>query len=410
MNVVLVSGDSNLYKLCVEILAERSNQIGRLSTSRRANCPSDADLYIWDTGGDPIPPEGLDQSASKHLFLIERKDLAGLRDTPNDIRTNILLKPVTRASLSAFLGLAVSAYEERVSAASLLRADRHEDLQCLILANLKLQEYDHDRTNFLARAVHDFRAPLTAVTGYCELLLDEALGPINGDQKQVLQRMSHSTKRLSQMASAMFELSIGRYVKRRPDLSSGDIRACVEQARHEMLPIAEEKRISIHTNLQPERHSLHFERGQIEQVFVNILDNACKFTPRGGEVSIEGYPFFWDRPTLQDGNPRQSARLDDTPGDPNSYRIDIRDSGPPIPEQHLDTIFEEYTSYASGQNRSGGGLGLAICRIIATAHDGCIWVENTPEGPMFSLVLPVTSHRSRKSEENSIESYEYTRA
>jgi signal transduction histidine kinase len=406
MNVILVSGDSDLYKLCVEILAERSNKVGCVSTARPGDHPSDADLYIWDTGGDPIPPEGLDQSASKHLFLIERKDIAGLSGASADIRTNILLKPVTRATLSAFLG-AVSAYEERVSAANLLRADRDEILQCLILANLKLQEYDHDRTNFLARAVHDFRAPLTAVTGYCGLLLDEALGPINEHQKQVLQQMSHSTKRLSQMASAMFEVSIGRYVKRRPDLSPGDIRACVEQARHEMLPIAEEKRISIYTNLQPERHSLHFERGQIEQVLINILDNACKFTPGGGVVSIEGYPFFWDRPALQDGNARESARLHNTPGDPNSYRIDIRDSGSPIPEQHLDTIFEEYTSYAGGHDRSGGGLGLAICRMIATAHDGCIWVENTPEGPMFSLVLP--DNRSRSFEENSIESCESTR-
>lgn len=410
MNVVLVSGDSNLYKLCVEILAERSNQVGRLSTAMRANCPSDADLYIWDTGGDPIPPEGLDQSPSKHLFLIERKDIAGLRDSTADIRTNILLKPVTRATLSTFLGLAFSAYEERVSAANRLRADRDEILQCLILVNLKLQEYDHDRTNFLARAVHDFRAPLTAVTGYCELLLNEALGPMNEHQKQVLQRMSHSTKRLSQMASAMFELSIGSYVKRRPDLSPGDIRACVEQSRHEILPIAEENRISIYTNLQPERHSLYFERGQIEQVLINILENACKFTPQGGEVSIEGYPFFWDRATLQDDNACQSAGQDDTPGCPNSYRIDIRDSGSPIPEQHLDTIFEEYTSYAGGQDRSGGGLGLAICRMIATAHDGCIWVENTPEGPRFSLVLPDTSDRSLRSEENSIASYDYTRA
>jgi signal transduction histidine kinase len=409
MNVVLVSGDSNLYNLCAEILAERSNQVSRLSIASLANCPSDADLYIWDTG-DPIPLEGLDQCSSRHLFLIERKDIADLRDTPNDVRTNILLKPVTRASLSVFLGLAVSAYEERVLAASLGRTDRDENLQCLILANLRLQEYDHDRTNFLARAVHDLRAPLTAVTGYCELLLNEALGPINEHQRQVLQRMGHSTKRLSQMASAMFELSIGRYVKRRLDLSSGDIRACVEQARHEMLPIAEEKRISIYINLQPERHSLHFERGQIEQLFINILDNACKFTPRGGEVSIEGYPFFWDRPTLQDGNASQSARLDDTPGDPNSYRIDIRDSGSPIPEQYLDTIFEEYTSYAGAQDRSGGGLGLAICRMIATAHDGCIWVENTPEGPMFSLVLPDPSHRSRRFDENSIESHDYTSA
>ena len=55
---------------------------------------------------------------------------------------------------------------------------------------------------------------------------------------------------------------------------------------------------------------------------------------------------------------------------PNAYRIDIRDSGHAIPAEHLDHIFEEYTSYAGGRDRSGGGLGLAICRMIVTQHDG----------------------------------------
>jgi signal transduction histidine kinase len=55
----------------------------------------------------------------------------------------------------------------------------------------------------------------------------------------------------------------------------------------------------------------------------------------------------------------------------------------------LSTIFEEYTSYAGGQDRSGGGLGLAVSRMIATQHDGGVWAENTDRGPKFSFVLPV---------------------
>jgi K+-sensing histidine kinase KdpD len=74
--------------------------------------------------------------------------------------------------------------------------------------------------------------------------------------------------------------------------------------------------------------------------------------------------------------------------DPNSYRIDIVDSGGAIPEEHLEGIFEEYTSYAGGRDRSGGGLGLAICKMIVTEHEGHVWAENTETGPMFSFVLP----------------------
>ena len=78
--------------------------------------------------------------------------------------------------------------------------------------------------------------------------------------------------------------------------------------------------------------------------------------------------------------------------------MDILDSGPRIPREHLGKIFEEYTSYAGGQDRSGGGLGLAICRMIITAHDGRVWAENTDHGPCFSFVLPVRSQEPGATE------------
>ena len=73
---------------------------------------------------------------------------------------------------------------------------------------------------------------------------------------------------------------------------------------------------------------------------------------------------------------------------PNSYRIDIRDTGPGIPPDRLNHIFEEYTSYSGPQDRSGGGLGLAICRLILSRHGGHIWADSHSNGAMFSFVLP----------------------
>jgi signal transduction histidine kinase len=74
--------------------------------------------------------------------------------------------------------------------------------------------------------------------------------------------------------------------------------------------------------------------------------------------------------------------------EPTAYRIDVRDSGNMIPTEHLEHIFEEYLSYSGGRDRSGGGLGLAISRMIVNQHDGHVWAENTQSGPMFSVVLP----------------------
>ncbi len=395
MYVKLVSLDRDLYKLCREILAEIPGHHWTISSVAPEEVTPEeliveSGLYLWDFQPQMPVPEQVAWSPSKHLFLISRKDLPDFREKTSAIEPNILLKPVTRATLAAFLGLAVSAHEDRLSTASSLRADRDEILQCLIQTNLRLQEYDQDRTTFLARAVHDFRAPLTALSGYCGLLLGEPLGPLNESQKEVLRRMQHSAKRLSRMAAAMFQLSVGRQVKTMPDLQEGDIRECLEQALHEIAPFLEDKRIGITVDLAPCNQPLYFEPGQIEQVLINILDNACKFTPKAGSIEIRGYPYFWDRRATRSAATLPAERRQRTTNEPNTYRIDIRDSGSPIPYEHLGLIFEEYTSYSGGRDRSGGGLGLAICKMIVTQHDGHVWAENTDLGPMFAFVIPIS--------------------
>jgi signal transduction histidine kinase len=77
----------------------------------------------------------------------------------------------------------------------------------------------------------------------------------------------------------------------------------------------------------------------------------------------------------------------------NVYRVGIHDSGPGIPPQYLSKVFEEYTSYFGGSDRSGGGLGLAICRSIIESHDGSIWAENIGGGTTISFVLPYLHER-----------------
>lgn len=388
MFVKLISSDQELYKQCREMLDEIPGHDCRFSAADAPDADLTADLYLWDFSPNLLLPTPIHGSPARHLFLVHKRDLAEFRRRTGPAEATILLKPVTRATLGAFLGLAVASQEERISAAHSLRADRDEILQCLIETNLKLQEYDQDRTNFLARAVHDFRAPLTAISGYCGLLLSEPFGSLDENQRDVLLRMQHSAKRLSRMASAMFQLSVGRHVKKLPDLRPADLAPCLERALQEIAPFAEEKRIAITADLAPCGPRLYFEAGQVEQVLINILDNACKFAPKDGVIEISGYAYFSER--LKSGSaPVNLERRHSAAGEPNAYRIDIRDSGPRIPEEHLPSIFEEYTSYGGGRDRSGGGLGLAICKMIINQHEGHVWAENSAEGPMFSFVLPL---------------------
>jgi signal transduction histidine kinase len=303
----------------------------------------------------------------------------------------VLLKPVTRCALRAFLGQRRLQWEEQHGESGRrpgeLRAERDEMLQCLIEANLRLQEYDRERTNLLARAVHDFRAPLTALRGYCGLLLAEQLGSVAPEQKEVLARMQRSANRLSRMANTMFQFSVAQ-ANKSIDLKPGDVRECIEQALHEIAPYADEKRITLSVDVIASPEPLLFEHSQLEQVLVNLLDNACKFTPCAGFIEVRGYPFFWER--------RAGRGLATKPGDrrqsqlsgPNAFRVDVHDSGPGVPAAHMEDIFGEYTSYPGGCDRSGGGLGLAICKLIVDQHKGRIWAESVPAGATFSFVLP----------------------
>jgi signal transduction histidine kinase len=391
MNVTIISRDNELYRLCRDILADVGRQNWNLSVAEPEEAPRNADLYLWDLPPSTIPA-GFRAGSATHICLVSRKDLPLLAQL-GDLNPSILLKPVTRATLTAFLTLAVAAHQHRLLDTTSLRADLDDMLQCLIQTNLKLQEYDQDRTAFLARALHDFRAPLTALSGYCGLLLSEPLGPLTKDQREVIQRMLNSTQRLSRMSSAMFQLSVGRQVKRLLDLQPGDIQSCLDQALHEISCFADDKSITIAVDVSPCLRQLFFEPGQIEQVLINILHNSCKFTAKYGTIDVTGRPFFWERRTH--ASTVSIERRNRLVREPNSYRVNILNSGPPIPQEHLGRIFEEYTSYAGGRDRSGGGLGLAICRMIINEHEGKIWAENTSAGPMLSFVIPIRAEISR---------------
>jgi len=380
----VASTDAALISTCQEVLRD-------LEFTREAAVTSEAvEICLWDFDPneeiDRLPAPELGQ---KLFYVVPPAHLDQLRASIPEAEGNILLKPVTRVVLRAFLGSAL--LPRTGEELGTLRANRDEMLQHLLHANLRLQEYDQQRTNFIARALHDFRAPLTALSGFCGLLTSGELGSLSGVQQEVLARMQRSTDRLSHMAAAMFDLSAGPRLGRNPDLRESDILEPIRQAVHEIAPAAREKHIEVRTDrIIPPPTPLHFEPSQIEQVLVNLLDNACKFVPKFGYIEIRGYPYFWDRryltgsvaPGTRDRRVKRSQA-------PNSYRIDIHDSGPGVAPELIEHIFEEYTSYSGSQDRSGGGLGLAICRLIISRHQGHVWAEARADGSVFSFVLPL---------------------
>lgn len=387
MDVALISRDDSLKRVCREVLATLPDRRWNLLLACGDEHAPAADLYIWDCQPLmpwPVLPCGPAASCA-HLFAIGREQapfVVELMEARPGSAVTLVLKPVNPDALRTFL-------EQAAGRAAALRHDRDAILDRLLETGLQLQEYDQDRMNFLARAVHDFRTPLTAVNGYCGLLLSGQFGPLRAAQKEVLNRTLHSIRRLSRLATALFQWSSGKRAGFESQVRQADIEVCSRQALHEIRPLADEKSISIGLDLLAPEQSLCFDPAQVEQLLVNLLENSCKFTPRGGYIQMRGFPAFWERRSAgvgQDGVLIERRRGPSRRA--NVYRMEISDNGMGVRPEHLQTIFQEYTSYGGGSDRSGSGLGLAICKRILAGHGGGIFAESGSQGVTFVFHLP----------------------
>jgi len=395
MKFCVVGNESELLDQCRKILEETVPEEWSLVQSARYSESPDADVYIWDFASEFCIPTERPHVITRSLFVVESSQLDRFREALGRQRASIVLKPVQLPALRPFMEHAlrqhrITTTEQTITSdAPSHHDDRDNLLESVLHANLKLQEYDQSRTNFLARALHDFRAPLTALDGYCGLLIEQRIGPLSPDQLNLLRRMQHSVKRLSGLTDAMFELSAGRQSKQELNVREADVEASIRQAIHEVAQYAQQKEIRISATVARPDQPFLFDSGKIEQVLINLLENSCKFTPKQGFVEVTGYPVPWETGTgdcsksvaRSLGSAAETLPL-------NAYRIDVRDSGSGIPVEHIHSIFEEYTTYSGSRDRSGGGLGLAICRMIINAHHGAIWAESGKTGTQFSLVLP----------------------
>ncbi|MCC7342853.1 MAG: HAMP domain-containing histidine kinase [Bryobacterales bacterium] len=376
MRIALITKDRSLLPLCQEVVAKLPLDHCDVVLAE-AEQAVEAEMHIWDLDAKPRIPES--RSPGVDVFLVRRNSLKAFLDRFPHAGATTLLKPVSPAALEVFLAHLIGRLNNQGQEPSdPMKADRDALLECLLHSTLRLQEMEDDRTNFWARSAHDLRAPLTAASGYCGLLLEEQFGSLTSGQRELLQRIEHSLKKLNRMASAMFQLTAGKQLERKYELKRTDIESCIERSVDEVRFFALEKNLTLEVDTTPPSQPLYVEPNQIEQVLVNLLENACKFSPRNSVIAVRGYSVPSPAGHVSTAGDRVTA----------GYRVDINDSGPGVAPEHLQNIFEEYVSYGNAGDRSGGGLGLAICKMILRAHHGEIWAETREKGTTFSFVLP----------------------
>jgi heavy metal sensor kinase len=207
---------------------------------------------------------------------------------------------------------------------------------------------------------HDLKSPITRIRGQAELALTTG-GPL----EELAGTAIEESDRLLTMIDAMLFISRTEAGVTRPELKPLDLAALVRDACELFRSLAEDKRIRLAWSA-PERLPLMADTPLVQRMLANLIDNAIKYTPAGGEVAV----------TLE-------------PSAEGAAVVRVRDTGPGIPDGDLPHIFERFYRGDPSRSQPGAGLGLSLARAVARAHGGDITVASSPAGSTFTLRIPV---------------------
>ena len=267
-----------------------------------------------------------------------------------------------------------------------LLQEREITYRNLLAAYLKLQEVNRQKTVFLASAAHELKTPLAVIKGYYDLLLTGSLGKLTEKQRDILDESKDSCERLVRLVSMFLNYSALESGKLVLQLRDNDLRDCLEELTKRWSEAFQRKGVRLEATFDPSIPTFRFDYQKVQQAAANLLDNSLKHTPSGGSVVMFAGPHFWER-RVAAASPTSERRRFRLPR-PNSVEVSVTDSGPGIPAEHHQEIFEDFVRV--DRNTSGMGLGLAIAKRLIQAHRGKIWVESEANsGSKFTFLLPM---------------------
>ena len=245
--------------------------------------------------------------------------------------------------------------------------------------NTELEKLEMNRREFVANVSHELKTPLTTVKSYAETLLS-ADGIPKETENSFLQIIVAEADRMNRLVYDLLLLSKLNYNDNRPERDPVDIRALIGDILRRMHLAMEEKNQTLSFSIPENIPKVCGSRDKLEQVFVNIISNAVKYTDEGGNITIyagEMYGYVF---------------------------VKVIDTGMGIPEEDLPYIFDRFYRVDKARSRAAGGtgLGLAIAKEIIEAHGGKISVTSkVGEGTEFTLNLPVYTQPEEKADTNA---------
>jgi signal transduction histidine kinase len=247
--------------------------------------------------------------------------------------------------------------------------ERTQDLQS---ANERLQELDRLKSAFVSIVSHELRTPMTSIKGLIENMMDGLTGELTEHQTFYLSRVNHNIERLTRMINDLLDLSRIEAGHMELQTTSVDIGSIAREVVELLKPMAKEKSLTLTTNIIVPIPLIQGDRDKLIQIFTNLTNNALKFTPPSGTVTVKV-----------------------------KYHADgyihacVTDTGCGIPLDEQQTVFERfYRSQSAELKNRGAGLGLAITKSLVELHGGTIGVESTlGQGSHFWFTLPVQSSK-----------------
>ncbi len=234
--------------------------------------------------------------------------------------------------------------------------------------NKELQSVDRMKSELLSNVSHELRTPLTSIKGYSDLLMEGTLGEMNYQQLKAVNTVIRNTERLRRLVDSLLYVSMAEVENIKYDFSKIDVLEVIDNAVTDMTIPVTEKKINVLLHVQEDVPQIEADAKKIADMLTNVLDNAVKFTPSMGKISI-------------------SARKEG-----EMVHISVKDTGIGIPAELVPHLFQKFYQIDPSIRRKygGTGLGLFISRNIVEAHKGKIWIESEDsQGTTVHILLPV---------------------
>jgi signal transduction histidine kinase len=318
----------------------------------------------------------LDALSKETALIAETSDLS--RQVPVQTADEIGMLATSFNQMIRSLDTTQSALRETQQ--NLLRHQEHlEDLvkertEELARARDQAQEADRLKSAFLASMSHELRTPLNSIIGFTGILLQGLAGPVNEEQSKQLGMVKNSSHHLLQLINEVLDISKIEAGQLTLDPSWFEMSQAIDQAVKLVRPLADKKGLPIRVDVDPDVGPVFHDRRRVEQVLINLVNNAVKFTEQG-EVAV--------RCELQSGE----------------VLVRVRDTGIGIEPKNMGILFETFRQIETGLTRryEGTGLGLSISRRLVELMGGRIWAES--EGPGRGSVFAFTLPRKEREDE-----------